>query len=173
MRIRLPRVGDRRALAVRCAAAGIAAVLSSLGTACAGAAAGTPVGEDFLTTTAFGVEAEVQPAELTRHPRGFYFREVMLGAGTEALGGRTVRVSYVVRLADGREVDRVEPEAPITFRVGEAEIIAALDAAVRGMRVGGTRQLVVPPRLGYGARGRGPVPPNAILVMMVRLESVQ
>jgi peptidylprolyl isomerase len=41
------------------------------------------------------------------------------------------------------------------------------------MRAGGVRQLVVPPRLGYGARGRGPVPPNAILVMIVKLERVQ
>ena len=97
----------------------------------------------------------------------------MEGSGTEALGGRTVRVSYVVRLADGREVDRAEPGAPITFRVGDGTMIAAVDAAVRGMRAGGTRQLVVPPRLGYGTRGRGPVPPNAVLVMMVTLERVE
>lgn len=153
------------------------ALLVAISSACAGASAGAPAGApaeaDFLAASTFGVEAEVHPDELTRHPRGFYFREVELGTGTEALGGRTVQVSYVVRLADGREVDRVEPDAPITFRVGEANIIAALDAAVRGMRVGGTRQLVVPPRLGYGARGRGPVPPNAVLVMMVKLERVE
>jgi FKBP-type peptidyl-prolyl cis-trans isomerase len=84
-----------------------------------------------------------------------------------------VAVSYVVRLADGREVDRAEPERPMRFRIGDQSVIPAFDAAVREMRAGGVRQLVVPPRLGYGARGRGPVPPNAILVMIVKLERVR
>ena len=152
------------------------AVIIALSAACAGghaaASSASSVPDDLLTAT-YGLEAEVHPAELTRHARGFYYRDVVEGSGSEALGGRTVHVSYVARLADGREVDRAEPEAPLAFRVGDGSMIAALDAAVRGMRVGGTRQLVVPPRLGYGARGRGPVPPNAVLVMMVKLVRVE
>lgn len=163
---RVPHVGIVPPLALLTA-------MLALGAGCAGAAAGAPADDNFLSETTFGVNAEVRPAELTRHPRGFYYREVAHGSGEEARGGRTVRVSYVARLADGREVDRVEPEAPIAFRVGESSVIAAVDAGVRGMRVGGTRQLVVPPRLGYGARGRGPVPPNAVLVMMLTLERVE
>ncbi len=138
----------------------------------AGCAARGPDGPDFLSATAFGVNAEVQPTELERHPRGFYFRDVQVGAGEAAGPGRRVRVAYVVRLADGREVDRAEPETPVAFRLGDPGVIPALDAALRGMRAGGTRQLVVPPRLGYGARGNGPVPPNAVLVMMVTLVDV-
>ena len=142
---------------------------SALVAACAGRG---NTGPDFLATTPFGVEAEVDPAELERHPRGFYFREVRLGLGQEAAPGRRVYVAYVVRLADGREVDRAEPEEPVTFKLGDGGVIPALDAALRGMKPGGTRQLVVPSRLGYGARGNGPVPPGAVLVMMVTLVRV-
>lgn len=128
---------------------------------------------DVLLRTTYGFEAEVNLAEMTRHPRGFLYRVIDEGTGTDAAPGRRVAVSYVVRLADGREVDRAEPTRPLRFRIGDQSVIPAFDAAVREMRVGGARQLVVPPRLGYGARGRGPVPPNAILVMTVKLESVQ
>lgn len=128
---------------------------------------------DVLVRTSYGPEAEVNLSEMTRHPRGFLFRVIEEGSGTEAAPGRRVAVSYVVRLPDGREVDRAEPERPMRFRIGDQSVIPAFDAAVRDMRAGGVRQLVVPPRLAYGARGRGPVPPNAILVMIVKLERVQ
>jgi len=128
---------------------------------------------DVLLRTAYGFEAEVNLAEMTRHPRGFLYRVIEEGTGKESAPGRNVAVSYVVRLANGREVDRAEVPRPMRFRIGDQSVIPAFDAAVREMRAGGVRQLVVPPRLGYGARGRGPVPPNAILVMIVKLESVQ
>jgi FKBP-type peptidyl-prolyl cis-trans isomerase len=126
-----------------------------------------------LEEMTFGLEAEVNPAEMTRHPRGFWFREILEGDGTPAGPGRSVEVAYVVRLADGREVDRAEVERPLRFRIGDESMIPALDAAVREMRAGGARQLVVPPRLGYGARRAGPVPPNSVLVMVVQLVRVE
>ena len=128
--------------------------------------------EDLAAVT-FGLEAEVTLAEMTRHERGFYYRDVEVGTGATAEAGKSVQVAYVVRLADGREVDRTEREQPVRFRVGDGTAVAAFDAGVRGMRAGGTRQLVVPPRLAYGARGAGPIPPNSVLVMMVRLERVE
>jgi FKBP-type peptidyl-prolyl cis-trans isomerase len=153
-----------QAIARLCGAALLAALLS----ACASASANVN-----LTTVTFGLEAEVTLAEMTRHERGFYYKDVEVGTGAMADGGRTVAVAYVVRLVDGREVDRMERDRPLRFRVGDESMVAAFDAGVRGMREGGTRQLVVPPRLAYGARGAGPVPPNAVLVMMVRLERVE
>lgn len=146
-------------------------VLSGLLASCA--AAPREVGDDVLTTTAYGLEAEVRLDELTRHPRGFLYREIIEGEGAAAGPGRNVAISYVVRLADGREVDRADPAKPLRFRIGDETMIPALDAAVREMRVGGARQLVIPPRLGYGARGRGPVPRNAVLVMVVKLERLE
>lgn len=147
------------------------AALLAVGSVVAGCAVASP--HDDLSTVSFAPEVEVDWAALTTHPRGFAYRDIVVGNGATANAGSRVRVSYVVRLADGREMDRAEPESPMPFRVGEGTVIAALDAGVRGMRVGGTRQLVVPPRLGYGARGAGPVPPNAVLVMMVTLEGVE
>ena len=84
-----------------------------------------------------------------------------------------MHVSYVVRLADGRAVDQATPTSPLRFRVGDRALIQAFDVGVRAMRVGGTRQLVVPPQRAYGARGSAQVPPNAVLVMLVRLERVE
>jgi FKBP-type peptidyl-prolyl cis-trans isomerase len=59
------------------------------------------------------------------------------------------------------------------FKLGERQAIVAMELALRGMKVGGVRQLVIPPDLAYGARGRGRVPPNATLVMIVRLVKVE
>lgn len=139
------------------------------------ACAGVPrvSGDATLEQMTFGLEAEVEIAEMQRHPRGFWFREIIEGEGTPAGAGRHVEVAYVVRLADGREMDRAELERPLRFRIGDESMIPALDAAVREMREGGARQLVVPPRLGYGARRAGPVPPNSVLVMVVQLVRVE
>lgn len=136
-------------------------------------AGGAAPGADLLLSTRYGVEAEVSLPELTRHPRGFLYRDIEQGNGPRGAVGRWVQVSYVVRLADGREVDRAEREDPVRLRLGERGIIRALDASLREMRVGGVRQLVIPPHLAYGARGNGPVPGNAVLVMVVRLERVE
>lgn len=148
------------------------ALALALGACVATAGAPGPEGDPLLTTP-YGLEAEVRPTDMTRHPRGFLYREILEGVGAIGASGRWVQVSYVVRLADGREIDRAEPESPLRFRVGDGSMIRALDIAVREMRAGGARQLVIPPRLAYGARGRGPVPPNAILVMVLRLERVE
>lgn len=148
------------------------ALVLTLSVSALDACAGVARTEDLAAVT-FGVEAEVTLAEMTRHERGFYYRDVEVGTGAMADAGRNVQVAYVVRLADGREVDRADSDRPLRFRVGDESMVAAFDAGVRGMREGGTRQLVVPPRLAYGARGAGPVPPNAVLVMMVRLERVE
>jgi len=59
------------------------------------------------------------------------------------------------------------------FTLGRGEVLAGWDAGLLGMRCGGTRRLIVPPSLGYGARGAGPVPPEATLVFEVRLLNVQ
>lgn len=134
---------------------------------------GATAAADVLLSTSYGMEAEVSLPEMTRHPRGFLYRDITAGDGPRGSVGSWVQVSYVVRLADGREVDRAEREAPVRFRLGERGVIRALDASLREMRVGGVRQLVIPPHLAYGARGNGSVPGDAVLVMIVRLERVE
>lgn len=127
----------------------------------------------LLAATVFAPEAEVSLSAMTLHPRGFYYRDLQGGSGPSPTAGSAVQVSYIVRLPDGRVVDAATPDRPMRFAVGERAVIVALDDAVREMRVGGTRQLVIPPRLGYGARGAGPVPGNTVIVMLVRLERVE
>jgi peptidylprolyl isomerase len=126
-----------------------------------------------IEQTLFAVEAEVDLAQMTRHERGFYFQDIVVGDGRQAQPGQTVHIAYVVRVPNGNEVDRAEPERPLMFKLGERQSIPALEATLRSMKVGGVRQLVIPPDLAYGPRGRGKVPPNATLVMIVRLVKVE
>ncbi|HRN53124.1 MAG TPA: FKBP-type peptidyl-prolyl cis-trans isomerase [Gemmatimonadaceae bacterium] len=140
-------------------------------TACAPAPAAAP--PQPLTQALFAPEAEVELDQMTLHERGFYWRDIIVGDGRQGAPGLPVHIAYVVRLPDGTEVDRAEPERPLTFKLGERQAIVAMELALRGMKVGGVRQLVVPPDLAYGARGRGRVPPNATLVMIVRLVKVE
>lgn len=121
----------------------------------------------------FADELNVVPLAMERHPAGLLWRDIEPGTGTPASPGREVRMSYIAYLPDGTEVDRSPPNGPpLAFTLGNGTVIRGWDLGVRGMKVGGTRQLVVPPRLAYGARAVGRIPANATLVFVVRLERV-
>ena len=64
-------------------------------------------------------------------------------------------------------------DTPFTFRLGHGDVIRGWDEGVAGMRVGGVRQLVIPPELGYGAGGRNAIPGNAILVFTVTVVAAE
>jgi len=90
-----------------------------------------------------------------------------------ATPGSPVAVHYTGRLEDGTVFDTSAERGPIEFTLGAREVIRGWDEGVRDMRVGGKRQLVIPPHLGYGARGAGDViPPNALLHFDVELVRV-
>ena len=104
------------------------------------------------------------------------------GSGAEAASGQVVTVHYTGWLYEaaapdhhGRKFDSSrDHNEPFSFHLGAGEVIEGWDAGVVGMRVGGTRTLVVPPQMGYGARGAGGViPPNATLVFDVELLGVR
>lgn len=126
-----------------------------------------------LRGTTFGPDAEVVLDAMTLHERGFYYRDVAEGTGDATTAGSTVMISYVVRLADGRVVDQTPPGANMTITLGSGGAIRGLEIGLRGMRVGGVRQLVIPPELAYGATRNGAVPPNSVLVMLVRLDRLR
>jgi FKBP-type peptidyl-prolyl cis-trans isomerase len=159
----------RRGLRISCGV--VAALLLAASAACAPPAPPPPPAP--ITPALFAAEAEVELDQMQRHERGYFWRDISIGAGRQAAPGLTVRIAYVVRLPDGREVDRADPEAPLTFKLGERQSIPAMELGLRGMQVGGVRQLLIPPNLAYGPRGRGRVPPNATLVMIVRLVQVE
>ena len=103
------------------------------------------------------------------------------GTGPEAKAG-AVRVHYTGWLQDtsradgkGRKFDSsVDRGTPFEFQLGAGQVIRGWDEGVAGMKVGGKRTLIIPPEMGYGARGAGGViPPNATLVFDVELVSIR
>jgi FKBP-type peptidyl-prolyl cis-trans isomerase len=100
--------------------------------------------------------------------------DIVLGTGEEAVAGRHVTVNYTGRLLSGAQFDSSIGRAPFTFVLGQGDVIKGWDLGVAGMKVGGKRELVIPPHLGYGSQGAGNViPPDATLVFEVELLAVQ
>ena len=107
---------------------------------------------------------------------GLRYREVHVpDDGVIPARGDNIRVHYTGRLDDGTVFDSsVDRGTPLEFRLGRGDVIRGWDEGLsHGMRVGGRRQLVIPPELGYGARGAPPaIPPNALLHFDVELVSI-
>ncbi len=130
--------------------------------------------EGEVERTQFAEDLNVVLLAMTRLPTGIYYRDVEEGTGVPAMPGREVYMTYIAYLADGTEVDRTAPGArPLLFKVGEGQVIRGWDLGVRGMKRGGTRQIVVPSRYAYGSRAVGKVPANSVMVFLVRLDRVQ
>lgn len=108
------------------------------------------------------------PTELT-------IRDLVVGDGLEAKPGRVVQVHYVgVTFESGKEFDTSwDRGQPFKFAVGGGRVIKGWDRGIRGMRVGGKREIIVPPRLGYGNQSPSPlIPAGSTLVFVVDLLSV-
>jgi peptidylprolyl isomerase len=108
-------------------------------------------------------------------PTDLVVTELSEGDGTEATSGSTVSVHYVgVAHSTGEEFDAsYNRGTPLQFRLGAGQVIAGWDQGVQGMKVGGRRQLVIPPHLAYGDRGAGGViAPGETLVFVVDLVAV-
>jgi len=106
---------------------------------------------------------------------GLRITDLEVGTGTEASAGQTVVVHYRGTLEDGSQFDAsYDRGTPFSFPLGAGRVIKGWDEGVQGMKVGGKRKLVIPPDLGYGARGAGGViPPNATLIFEVELLEVK
>jgi len=104
-------------------------------------------------------------------PTGLVYEELTVGAGAEAASGKKVTVHYTGWLTNGTKFDSSKDRNdPFEFELGGGMVIRGWDEGVQGMQEGGTRVLVIPPTLGYGARGAGGViPPNATLLFEVEL----
>ena len=102
---------------------------------------------------------------------GLQYADLMVGQGREAHAGETATVHYTGALVDGTKFDSSKDRNnPFSFRLGAGHVIKGWDEGVEGMKIGGTRKLVIPPQLGYGARGAGSaIPPNATLIFIVEL----
>jgi peptidylprolyl isomerase len=140
--------------------------------ACRSSAGGQVAGrpEALKYAPALGVDL----ATMSKQPSGMYLKNTAEGTGPEATTGSTVDVHYTGWLADGREFDSSRGQAPFSFTIGRGMVIAGWDEGVAGMKVGGKRQLVIPPDMGYGDAGSGGViPGGATLVFEVELLGVR
>lgn len=108
-------------------------------------------------------------------PADLMVTDLAQGEGAVASAGQTVAVHYVgVAHSTGEEFDAsYDRGEPLRFRLGIGQVIAGWDQGVQGMRVGGRRQLVIPPHLGYGDRGAGgAILPGETLIFVVDLLEV-
>ncbi|MFE9928830.1 FKBP-type peptidyl-prolyl cis-trans isomerase [Streptomyces sp. NPDC005533] len=108
-------------------------------------------------------------------PQELTVRDLVVGDGPEAKPGRVVRVHYVgVTFETGVEFDASwDRGQPFKFAVGGGRVIKGWDRGLRGMKVGGRREIVIPPRLGYGNQSPSPlIPAGSTLVFVVDLLSV-
>ena len=108
-------------------------------------------------------------------PDQLVVKDLKEGDGDEAKAGDQVTVQYVGVLYDGgKEFDASwDRGQPFPFTLGSGQVIPGWDQGVEGMKVGGRRELIIPPDLAYGPQGQPPdIPPNATLVFVIDLVSV-
>jgi peptidylprolyl isomerase len=121
--------------------------------------------EDAFFAPSLGVDLSLS----TKTASGLYYRDLTTGTGVTLAAGDTARVYYTVSLSTGAAIDARQPPSftPWAFVIGDGSLIPGFDEGVRGMKVGGRRQLIIPPQLAYGTQSYGPIPGNSILVMVV------
>lgn len=122
----------------------------------------------------------IGPTHVTGAPvttaSGLQYWNIKLGTGALAIPGKKVKVDYTGWLTNGKKFDSsVGTGHPFEFTLGNGDVIKGWDEGIAGMKVGGKRQLRIPPSLGYGAQGTpgGPIPPNATLIFDVQLVAAQ
>jgi len=107
-------------------------------------------------------------------PTELIIEDVSLGDGEEAVQGSTVGVHYTGWLVNGAKFDSSRDRGvPFFFQIGGGQVIAGWEQGVAGMRIGGKRKLTIPPHLGYGRRGAGPIPANSTLIFDIELLKIR
>jgi peptidylprolyl isomerase len=123
-----------------------------------------------------GAEPKITVPKGGTAPTGLMIKDIKKGTGPKATAGQSVDMQYSgVLFQDGTKFDASWDRGgqPFTFTLGAGMVIPGWDQGIAGMQKGGRRLLIIPPELGYGAQGSGPIPPNAPLVFVVDLDAIK
>jgi FKBP-type peptidyl-prolyl cis-trans isomerase len=124
--------------------------------------------------TAAAVTTPCTKGQTKTTPDGVRINDSKCGTGAEATRGSSIKVKYVGKLASGKIFDSSARHGgkPYSTRIGVGAVIPGWDEGVPGMRVGGVRNLLIPPALAYGSTGAGSIPPNATIEFTIKLVAV-
>jgi FKBP-type peptidyl-prolyl cis-trans isomerase len=128
-----------------------------------------------VETTTFEPSLGVDVAASTRTQSGLYYRDITVGTGETISAGDSAGVYFLGSLSTGTAFDSVKaPSNPALFKVGDLRLIQGFEEGVVGMKVGGTRQLLIPPTIGFGfsdlvdqTTGLVVIPGNSVVVFTV------
>ena len=162
---------------------GVLAAVALAGMGCSQQCGARALGHDRCSRAGAAPAARPTPRPPTarrrqpRHPlspRPSFIKDNKVGKGAVAKSGDTVTVDYTGRLMNGTKFDSSVGRQPFQFQIGAGQVIQGWEQGVPGMKVGGTRTLIIPPSLGYGDAGSPPmIPANATLKFEIKLISIQ
>jgi peptidylprolyl isomerase len=154
-------------------------LILAVGLAASLVACNEPYPNISIEDTYFAPVLGVNLKAMTKTPSGMYYADVQTGSGAVVEVGKTVVVFYDINTSNGGILERRDPSQqypgniPLTFKVGAGDVLKGWDEGLLGMKVGGWRQMVWGPDHGFGKLQVGDVPPNAVLVVNARLQSVE
>jgi peptidylprolyl isomerase len=160
----------------------LAVLLASLALgACGGSSSDSSSSSSDKTTTTstdLATTAPAMPRPKVTVPKGppptqLQVKDLKKGTGAVVAPGETLKVNYIgVLYSNGKTFDTNFGKLPLMFPIGTGGVIQGWDKGLIGMRVGGRRELIIPPDLAYGSQGSGKIPPNATLLFIVDLLGV-
>lgn len=114
--------------------------------------------------------AAVNTVGAAQNVNGVIINDMVVGNGPEVKQGQMLSVNYILSLSNGTVIQNSKDfGTPFQFTLGAGEVIKGWEVGFTGMKVGGTRTIIIPPEMGYGDRQAGPIPPNSTLVFTVEL----
>ncbi|NKB71600.1 MAG: FKBP-type peptidyl-prolyl cis-trans isomerase [Candidatus Latescibacteria bacterium] len=120
------------------------------------------------------LEASVDAEGYTVTSSGLRYLDLAEGTGLTPQEGQNVLVHYTGWLTTGRQFDSSHDRGqPFSFNLGKGQVIRGWEEGVATMKLGGKRKLIIPSQLGYGTRGAGDIPPDAVLIFEIELLAVR
>lgn len=110
---------------------------------------------------------------IEQYPDELQVQDLAVGTGETAIAGMNVVVHYTGTLTTGQTFDSSLGKDPLRFRLGARRVINGWDQGLLGLKVGGKRRLIIPPRLAYGDRVKGSIPPGSWLIFEVELLGIE